>query len=121
MSAVLKQPAESAGEACFLSPINPDGLETINAVFHDAVSRYGDNPAFTGLGVTLSYRQLDQSSRAFGAFLQQQGLKPGDRIAVQLPNLTQYPVVVFGALRAGLIVVNTNPLSLCSIPKIRLQ
>jgi hypothetical protein len=64
MSAVLKQPTATVGEACFLSSINPDRLETINAVFHDAVGRYGDNPAFTGLGVTLSYRRLEQYSPA---------------------------------------------------------
>ena len=97
-------------ESWFLESINPERLETINAVFHDACRRHGDKPAFTSLGLTLSYADLDRYSAAFGAYLQQAGLKPGDRIAVQLPNVTQYPVVVFGALRAGLVVVNTNPL-----------
>jgi len=60
---------------------------------------------------TLSYADLDRLSGQFAAYLQQHtGLKPGDRIAVQLPNILQYPVVIFGALRAGMIVVNTNPL-----------
>ncbi|WP_210397446.1 AMP-binding protein [Motiliproteus sediminis] len=110
MNAVLEEPARDAGDCCFLPAINPDGFDTINAVFHDAIRRYGDRPAFSALGLTLSYKNLERQSRDFAAYLQSRGLKAGDRIAVQLPNVTQYPVVVFGALRAGLIVVNTNPL-----------
>ncbi|WP_303289484.1 long-chain fatty acid--CoA ligase [Marinobacter sp. SS5-14b] len=80
-------------------------------VFDQAVKKYADKPAFTAVGVTLTYRDLDTQSRNFAAWLQNKtDLKPGDRIAVQMPNVTQYPVVVFGAMRAGLIVVNTNPL-----------
>ncbi|MBB5320672.1 AMP-binding protein [Marinobacter oulmenensis] len=80
-------------------------------VFEQAVARYGDRPAFSAVGVTLTYRDLDAQSRNFAAWLQNKtDLKPGDRIAVQMPNVTQYPVVVYGAMRAGLIVVNTNPL-----------
>lgn len=80
-------------------------------VFNRAVKTYADRPAFSAVGATLSYRDLDTQSRNFAAWLQNKtDLKPGDRIAVQMPNLTQYPVVVFGAMRAGLIVVNTNPL-----------
>ncbi|MDX1801499.1 MAG: AMP-binding protein, partial [Marinobacter sp.] len=80
-------------------------------VFDQAVKKYADRPAFSAVGVTLTYRDLDERSRNFAAWLQNKtNLKPGDRIAVQMPNLTQYPVVVFGAMRAGLIVVNTNPL-----------
>ncbi|MEH6472194.1 MAG: AMP-binding protein [Halopseudomonas sp.] len=95
----------------FLAAINPDGVNSINEVMALACQRYSDLPAFTSLGRTLSYRELEQLSADFAAYLQQVlGLKAGDRIAVQLPNLIQYPVVVFGALRAGLVVVNTNPL-----------
>ncbi|WP_372965526.1 AMP-binding protein [Marinobacter sp.] len=80
-------------------------------VFEQAVKKYADKPVFTAVGVTLTYRDLDTQSRNFAAWLQNKtDLKPGDRIAVQMPNITQYPVVVFGAMRAGLIVVNTNPL-----------
>ncbi|HLT14040.1 MAG TPA: long-chain fatty acid--CoA ligase [Marinobacter sp.] len=80
-------------------------------VFEQAVKKYADKPAFSAVGVTLSYKDLDTQSRNFAAWLQNKtDLKPGDRIAVQMPNITQYPVVVFGAMRAGLIVVNTNPL-----------
>ncbi|MFV8571083.1 AMP-binding protein [Marinobacter sp. SBS5] len=80
-------------------------------VFEQAVKKYAEKPAFSAVGVTLTYRDLDTQSRNFAAWLQNKtDLKPGDRIAVQMPNITQYPVVVFGAMRAGLIVVNTNPL-----------
>ncbi|KKM89662.1 hypothetical protein LCGC14_1246450 [marine sediment metagenome] len=80
-------------------------------VFDQAVKKYADRPAFSAVGATLSYRDLDTQSRNFAAWLQTKtDLKPGDRIAVQMPNLCQYPVVAFGAMRAGLIVVNTNPL-----------
>lgn len=68
-------------------------------------------PAFTNMGVTLSYGELDQQSRDFGAYLQHEfGLSKGDRVAIMLPNLLQYPVALFSALRAGLVVVNVNPL-----------
>jgi len=80
-------------------------------VFEQAVKKYADRPAFSAVGATLTYRDLDTQTRNFAAWLQNKtDLKPGDRIAVQMPNLSQYPVVVFGAMRAGLIVVNTNPL-----------
>jgi long-chain acyl-CoA synthetase len=80
-------------------------------VFERSCRTFADRPAFSNLGVTLTYAQLDQHSAAFAAWLQQHtDLKPGDRIAVQMPNILQYPIAVFGAMRAGLIVVNTNPL-----------
>ncbi len=103
--------SSSSSQVAFLEPINPDAVNSINEVMALAFKRYSDRPAFTSLGRTLSYRDLDRLSADFAAYLQQVlGLQPGDRIAVQLPNLIQYPVVVFGALRAGLVVVNTNPL-----------
>ena len=80
-------------------------------VFDQSVKKHADRPAFSAVGATLTYRDLDTQSRNFAAWLQNKtDLKPGDRIAVQMPNVSQYPVVVFGAMRAGLIVVNTNPL-----------
>ncbi|PFG08925.1 long-chain acyl-CoA synthetase [Marinobacter sp. LV10MA510-1] len=80
-------------------------------VFNQAVTKYADRPAVSAVGVTLSYKDLDVQSRNFAAWLQNKtDLKPGDRIAVQMPNVCQYLVVTFGAMRAGLIVVNTNPL-----------
>nr|WP_298140898.1 long-chain-fatty-acid--CoA ligase FadD1 [uncultured Pseudomonas sp.] len=91
--------------------INPDQYPNIQTVLRESCQRFADKPAFSNLGKTLTYGDLYELSGAFAAYLQQHTeLQPGDRIAVQLPNLLQYPVVVFGALRAGLIVVNTNPL-----------
>ena len=91
--------------------INPDQYPNIQAVLRESCQRFADKPAFSNLGKTLTYGELYELSGAFTAYLQQHtDLQPGDRIAVQLPNLLQYPVIVFGAIRAGLIVVNTNPL-----------
>ncbi len=93
------------------SEINPDEFRNIQAVLKQSCKRFADKPAFSNLGRTLTYGELYTLSGEFAAYLQQHtDLQPGDRIAVQLPNLLQYPVVVFGAMRAGLIVVNTNPL-----------
>lgn len=80
-------------------------------VFNGFVAKYADNPAFTCLGQTITYADLESKSAAFAAYLQNEtNLQAGDRIAVQLPNVLQYPIVVFGAMRAGMTVVNTNPL-----------
>ncbi|GAB2503789.1 AMP-binding protein [Microbulbifer agarilyticus] len=84
---------------------------SILEVFTDATAKFADRPAFTCLGQTLTIGDIDRLSAQFTSYLQNHtNLKPGDRIAVQLPNVLQYPVVVFGAMRAGLVVVNTNPL-----------
>lgn len=73
--------------------------------------QYAQRPAFTNMGVALTYGELDRLSRNFGVYLRQVlGLRRGDRVAIMLPNLLQYPVALFGALRAGLVVVNVNPL-----------
>ncbi|HDS1683997.1 TPA: long-chain fatty acid--CoA ligase [Pseudomonas putida] len=91
--------------------INPDEFPNIQAVLKQSCQRFANKPAFSNLGKTITYGELYALSGAFAAWLQQHtDLKPGDRIAVQLPNVLQYPVAVFGAMRAGLIVVNTNPL-----------
>ena len=91
--------------------IDPDQYPNVQAVLKQSCQRYADKPAFTNLGKTITYGQLYELSGHFAAYLQQHtDLKPGDRIAVQLPNVLQYPVAVFGAMRAGLVVVNTNPL-----------
>ncbi|OZI17850.1 long-chain-fatty-acid--CoA ligase [Bordetella genomosp. 7] len=79
-------------------------------IFHDSCARFARRPAYTSLGVTITYAQLDRWSRDFAAWLQYRGLKAGDRVALMLPNLLQYPVCLFGALRAGCVVVNCNPL-----------
>jgi long-chain acyl-CoA synthetase len=91
--------------------IDPDRLGSIVQVFRTACDRFGSKPCFTNLGVTLTFADIDRLSGQFAAFLRQDlGLKRGERIALQMPNVLQYPVALFGALRAGLVVVNTNPL-----------
>ncbi|MBY4677768.1 AMP-binding protein [Marinobacterium arenosum] len=91
--------------------LNPQGFETIPDLLAHACRTHAQKPAFTSFGRTLSYAELDRLSAAFAVYLQRHtDLQPGDRIAIQLPNLIQYPVVLYGALRAGLVVVNTNPL-----------
>ncbi len=91
--------------------INPDAYATILDVFEVSVKKYANNPVVTGIGYTLTYRDLDQYSTQLAAWLQNNTtLKPGDRIAIQMPNLLQYFIVVYGAIKAGLVIVNTNPL-----------
>ena len=91
--------------------IDPERYASLAAVFEDAVSRYPDRVAYTNFGRDLTFRQLDVMSRAFAAWLQREaGLTKGDRIALMMPNILQYPIAMYGALRAGLVVVNTNPL-----------
>jgi long-chain acyl-CoA synthetase len=84
---------------------------SIIELFELSCKKYSNRIAFENMGVTLTYSKLDELSRNFAAYLQEElGLKKGDRIAIQMPNLLQFPIAFFGALRAGLIVVNTNPL-----------
>ncbi|WP_095499545.1 long-chain-fatty-acid--CoA ligase FadD [Paraferrimonas haliotis] len=85
--------------------------KTLVDVFNTAVNRFNDNPAYDNMGVTMTFRKLEERSRAFAAYLQQDlKLKKGDRVAIMMPNLLQYPIALFGALRAGMVVVNVNPL-----------
>ncbi len=80
-------------------------------VFEEAVGRFPTRPAFTCMGRTLTFSELNRKAEAFAAFLQNElKMKKGERIAIQMPNVLQYPVALFGALKAGLVVVNTNPL-----------
>lgn len=91
--------------------IDAHKYETMLEAFEDIVSRYADSPAFSCLGCTITYRQLDEYASALAAYFQQElDLQEGDRIAIQLPNILQFPVATFAALKAGLVVVNTNPL-----------
>ncbi|WP_413723438.1 long-chain-fatty-acid--CoA ligase FadD [Sodalis sp. RH23] len=91
--------------------IDPDHYRSIAVLFANAARRFADLPAFINLGETLTFRQLDALSLAFAAYLQRViGLQPGDRVALMMPNLLQYPVALFGVLRAGMVVVNVNPL-----------
>jgi long-chain acyl-CoA synthetase len=90
--------------------INTDGASSIGEVFEQACAKYGKLNAFTCMGSSISYAELEARSRDFGAFLQASGLAKGDRVALMMPNLVQYPIALFGILRAGLVVVNVNPL-----------
>ena len=91
--------------------VDTNQYSTMLDVFEKSVARFADRPAFSGVGVTLTYRDLDHYSRAFAAWLQNEtDLQQGDRIAIQMPNIPQYPIAIYGAMRAGLVVVNTNPL-----------
>jgi long-chain acyl-CoA synthetase len=91
--------------------VTPGRPATLKALFEASFARHGARPAFTSMDVTLDYAQVERLSSAFGAFLRRGlGLAPGERVAVILPNLLQYPVAVMGALRAGLVLVTVNPL-----------
>ncbi len=83
---------------------------SIGNLFEKNVARYRDRPAYYNMGRTISFGDLDRLSRDFGAWLQAKGLAKGARVAVMMPNCLQYPVCVFGILRAGFVVVNVNPL-----------
>ena len=84
---------------------------SLKDLLEQSCEQFRDRPAFTSMGVSLSYDELDRLSQAFGAWLQHEaGLTRGERVAIMLPNLLQYPVALFGALRAGMVVVNVNPL-----------
>ena len=84
---------------------------SLRDMFEHVFVDYADNPAFTNMGTTLTYRQLDELSARFAAYLQQElGLTRGERVAIMLPNILQYPVALCGIFRAGLVAVNVNPL-----------
>jgi long-chain acyl-CoA synthetase len=90
--------------------INPDSYTSLLDLIETSFKEFPNNQAYTNMDKVLTFGKLDELSRNFAAYLQGVGLKKGDRIAVQMPNVLQYPVVMFGALRAGLVIVNTNPL-----------
>jgi long-chain acyl-CoA synthetase len=106
----MNKPWFGAYPAGIPAQINPDSFRSVVEMFADSCQHFADHPAYHNLGVTLTYRDLDRLSRNFGAYLLGCGLVKGDRIALMMPNILQYPVALFGALRAGLTVVNTNPL-----------
>src|SRR5580692_5454190 len=90
--------------------INPADLRTLKELVEKTCAEHAERVAFIQMGAELTYRQLDELSQAFAAWLQHEGFQKGDRLAIMLPNTLQYPIALFGALRAGLVVVNTNPL-----------
>ncbi|MBD7986604.1 long-chain fatty acid--CoA ligase [Luteimonas sp. Sa2BVA3] len=91
--------------------IDADEYPSIPALLQEAIDKYRDQPAFSNMGVSITYGELDTLSRQFAAYLLGElKFKKGDRIAIMMPNCLQYPIATFGALRAGLAVVNTNPM-----------
>lgn len=91
--------------------IDVNTYSSVLDILDQAADKFKARPAYTNMGVTYSFQEVDRLSRHFAAFLQKKlNLKKGDRIALQMPNLLQYPIALFGALKAGLVVVNTNPL-----------
>jgi long-chain acyl-CoA synthetase len=91
--------------------INPDEYASLRDLLEEACRAYGNRPAYVNFGAVLTYAQLEALSRAFAAWLtRKSGLVKGDRVAIMLPNTLQYPIVLFGVLRAGMVVVNVNPL-----------
>jgi long-chain acyl-CoA synthetase len=90
--------------------IAPLGHPSIGAMVESCCAQFADRPAFTSMGKTLTFRDFEAASRSIAVWLQARGLEKGDRVAVMMPNILQNPVIIFGILRAGLVVVNVNPL-----------
>ena len=90
--------------------INPDDYTSINDYLADIFVKHADSVAFENMGTEITYAEVDRLSQKFAAYLQSQGLKPGARVAIMMPNLLQYPIAIFAILRAGFAVVNINPL-----------
>ena len=91
--------------------IDPDKYSSLVEMFEQSVQKFADQPAFMNMGSVMTYRKLEERSRAFAAYLQNDlKLQKGDRVALMMPNVLQYPIALFGILRAGMIAVNVNPL-----------
>lgn len=90
--------------------IDPNQYPRLLDMLEECFQKYRELPAFVFMGKTMTFGEVDDLSKTFAAYLHSRGLEPGDRIALMMPNMLQYPIALFGALRAGLILVNTNPL-----------
>jgi long-chain acyl-CoA synthetase len=90
--------------------IDADRYPSLVALLEASFARFASQPAFTNLGTTLNYREVERLSRSFAAYLQGLGLERGDRVAIMVPNTLQSPVTLFGILRAGMVAVNVNPM-----------
>ncbi len=90
--------------------IDPDKYDNLLAFVKEQLVKYSSRPAFECFGKRLTFKQVDQMSDQFAGYLQYRGLRPNDKIAIMMPNLLQFPIALFGAMKAGLVVVNTNPL-----------
>lgn len=108
IAAAINGAREKAG---FADKVDLSAFPNLIEMFEDCVAKHALRPAFSCMGNTVTFAELDRLSAQFASFIEHHtGLNPGDRIAIQMPNIAQYPVVLFGALRAGLVIVNTNPL-----------
>lgn len=87
-----------------------DLYPNLNTFIRATIKEYGDRVAFISMDKKLTYNQLDKYADQFAAYMSSLGMKPGDKIALMMPNILQYPIALFGAIRAGFVVVNTNPL-----------
>src|SRR5687768_11375765 len=91
--------------------IDPGEFRSLNDIVAQSCAKFAERTAYVQMGAQMSFRELEERAGHFGAWLQKEaGLKKGERIALMMPNLLQYPIAMFGALRAGLVIVNTNPL-----------
>lgn len=90
--------------------IDPDRVASLVDILEQSIEKYGEKTAFVNMDSEMSFKELDLKSRHFAAYLHRKGLKKGDAVAVMMPNLLQYPIALFGILRAGMTVVNVNPL-----------
>ena len=90
--------------------IDPNEFRSLVDLFDVSIRKYGARPAYHSMGKTMTFAELERLSRDFGAWLQAKGLGKGARVAIMMPNCLQYPVAMFGTLRAGCTVVNVNPL-----------
>src|SRR5580698_10820926 len=111
MSTQASKPWLKSYPAGVNAEIKLDDFSSLAEMLDYTFKKYSAKPAFTNMGHTLSFADTDKLSKQLAAYFQNElGLKKGDRIVIQMPNLLQYPVTLFAALRAGLIVVNMNPL-----------
>ncbi len=110
MHAVPSRPWLAHYPANVPAEIDVDGLPTLDALIRNSMQRFADRPAFVSFGKTLTYSQIGSAAEAVAGWLQAQGFKKGDRVAIMMPNVMAYPAAMFGVLLAGLTVVNVNPL-----------
>ncbi|MCZ6796562.1 MAG: AMP-binding protein, partial [Gammaproteobacteria bacterium] len=91
--------------------IDVNAYQSVAEVFDQAIDKFGDNPAFTNLGTTFSYKDMDRLTGQLASYLQSlPNMRKGDRVAIMMPNVLQNPISIFAAIRGGFTVVNTNPL-----------
>jgi len=107
---MIEKPWLSSYPAGVPANIDLSEYHSIVDLLEQSCEKYQDRMAFYNMGAELSYAELDYLTRNFAASLQNMGMQQGDRIALMMPNILQYPVALFGALKAGLVIVNTNPM-----------